>query len=176
MRVMVLDDQDSARADAAQLLAKSGFEVVQAATIGEALRLLRGRAVDVLIARLTLRGRFTLSVALAAEYYNPLVETILLTESCGPETAEYYELVPSLRYILGRPLTSQKILRFLRFAVNRAVRPRPQPALGQGAVTCDALKALGPAVGIASRGDPDYLNAALFGDDLRAHDRIGQDG
>lgn len=129
MLVLVLESDDDARIAMAQTLDANGFEVMSVGRIDKALEVLRQMRVDVLVFSLKIDGCFTLSVALAAEYYNPLVETILLTDTCGPETVEYYDLLPSLHYILGRPSTPEKILRFVKFAVECHIRPVTKPAV-----------------------------------------------
>jgi len=118
MLVLVLEEDVIARRTVAKALKGAGFEVLCADRPTMAMELLRGVPVDVLVANLKIQERFTLSVALAAEYYNPMVETILLTDSCGPETSEYYDLLPSLHYILGRPAQPEKIVRFVKLAVD----------------------------------------------------------
>lgn len=118
MLVLVLEEDADQRHQVARRLKSAGFEVICADRIEMAMELIRGVPVDVLVSGDKIGDRFTLSVALAAEYYNPLVETILLTDGCGPETSEYYDLLPSLHYILGRPATPEKILQFVRLAVD----------------------------------------------------------
>ena len=140
MQVMILEPDRTARVAITAALKSRGFTCLPAECIELAMELLRSTAIDVLIAAHRVGGKFTFSVALAAEYYNPAIETILLTDGCGPETADYAELIPSLHCVLGRPADPDLVARFALSAAAFQITGE-RPKLGLNGATAPLILA-----------------------------------
>lgn len=101
MQVVILDDDAGRRGALAHALYAKGFEVAVADSQEDAVSRMRRGFVDLLILRHWIGGRATLSAALAAEFHNPQVATLLLSDHGGSDADELFELIPSISSILG---------------------------------------------------------------------------
>ena len=81
-------------------LQKSGFVVKSCKDQDRAARHVRENQIDLLVLKQEIRGRHTTGVALAAEFHNPSVSTILLSVRSRADVVEQFDLVPSIGAIL----------------------------------------------------------------------------
>lgn len=77
--VLLVEDDDDSRELMAEVLASAGYEVATAASGAEAVRLLSGRRVDVVITDLGLPGMGGLEVARASKALAPGVPVVVVT-------------------------------------------------------------------------------------------------
>src|SRR5512143_931666 len=77
--VLLVEDDDDSRELMAEVLASAGYEVVTAASGAEAVRLLPGRRVDVVITDLGLPGMGGREVARASKALAPGVPVVVVT-------------------------------------------------------------------------------------------------
>ncbi len=101
MQVLVLDSDDVAQDAVRKRLMRKGLQVTRAQTVEQAMAAVRNVKIDLLVLRHRIDGRGTLSVALAAEYHNPDVATVLLSNTEGHDADELFDLVPSMSCLLG---------------------------------------------------------------------------
>lgn len=128
MQVLVLDDDINRQYAVAHALQERGLFVLRASDAAAANAYLRRTIADVVILRHWIGKRACLSAALAAEYYNPQVVTILLSDQPGGGSDELFELIPSLSALLGEATPPALIA---DLAVS-AVAPRKKEALVLG--------------------------------------------
>ncbi len=101
MQVLVLDDSLTTQSAILAVLLDKGFQVYCTSSVDKAMAYVRQGAVDLLVMRHRINGRGSLSVALAAEYHNPEVATILLSDMAGGDADELFDLLPSMNCLLG---------------------------------------------------------------------------
>ncbi|RMD88343.1 MAG: hypothetical protein D6811_14040, partial [Alphaproteobacteria bacterium] len=90
MRVLLLDDDCRRQLSLSMALSRKGFEVGCAASMRVAEACIRHGTVDLLTMPERLWGRLTHSLALLAEWRNPSVATLMLSERTGAEADELY--------------------------------------------------------------------------------------
>lgn len=101
MQVLILDDYPVFQSALANQMRGLGYEVTCAFEVDEALAHLRLGRTALLILRDRIDGRGSLSAALAAEFYNNDVATVILSDRAGGESDELFDLIPSLRALMG---------------------------------------------------------------------------
>ncbi|SMY09156.1 response regulator [Flavimaricola marinus] len=120
MQVMVMNDDPEVQIRVTKGLMSKGFQVVGMETIARACAYVKLDPVDILITGERIGGRLSHTVALAAEYANPMVTTMLLTDRKDPEIDELYDLLPSL-YALISPQSDPAIV--TRLALSAVASP-----------------------------------------------------
>lgn len=111
MQVLILDDNARRQQELRELLEAKGVLVLSATSVGEANTFLRRTIADLVILRHWIDGRASLSVALAAEYYNPGVATLLLSDESREDADELFELLPSMTSLLGEGSQAELVAR-----------------------------------------------------------------
>lgn len=109
MRIVLLEDFGPTAREAAQRLRAAGHEVLHTDSTQRAVTCARLERVDMVIAALFPRGLGSdeesgLNLALAAQFHNPDVVTILLSDSAVFTGGELFDMLFSLRCVLPRPL------------------------------------------------------------------------
>lgn len=122
--VLIVEDEDPLRLAVAQMLAKSGFTVLQAANGSEAMEMLRARSneIDVILLDLTIPGVPSREVlALAAEV---LPNTrVVLTSAYSEQTAKEFRDSPQVCGFVRKPFHFGKLLQQLRNALPSNAKP-----------------------------------------------------
>jgi PAS domain S-box-containing protein len=122
-RVLLVDDEAMIREVLAQQLAEAGFDVLTAASGGEALAVTENQGVDAVITDLSMPGVDGLAVIRGMQTRFPGLPAILLTGYAGDETALALSGAMSGAFSLMRkPVTEVQLLDRLRALL--AARPR----------------------------------------------------
>ena len=101
MQVLILDDYPVFQSALSARLRAAGYDVTCAYDVPEALAHLRLGRTRLLIQRAQIAGRGSLAAALAAEFYNANVASVILTDRTGADADELFDLIPSLTGLLG---------------------------------------------------------------------------
>ncbi|MDP7111405.1 MAG: sigma-54 dependent transcriptional regulator [Myxococcota bacterium] len=117
--ILVVDDERSNRASLGRILARAGYDVVEAASGAEALDRLRSRSTAVLLTDLKMPGMDGVELLRAARLVSPDIEVVLMTAYGTVETA--VEAMKEGAYdFLTKPLKRHDVLQ----AVSKAVEKR----------------------------------------------------
>ena len=100
MQALIVHDDISEIQRIRLLLARRGYDVLETSDQAAGVLLARRKTVDLLILKLRIGDKHTSSVALAAEYNNPDVATVLLADGERADLLELFELIPSVKAIL----------------------------------------------------------------------------
>ena len=127
-KVLVVDDDEAIRASLSLILQHEGFEVVTAASVNDALRLIGTHVFDVLLSDLHMPGAGDgLTVVSAMRHSNPAAVTIIL--SGFPEMKEAAAaILLQADEILVKPMAPKLLIRTIRERLKRETAPRPSPA------------------------------------------------
>ncbi|WP_208349141.1 hypothetical protein [Pseudaestuariivita rosea] len=109
MHALILDSRFSTVGKIGAAVKARGITTKQKLTVEGALGFLRTAPVDLLIIRECIGDAHSLSVALAAEYYNPNVATVILSDRKGDDADELFDLLPSLYSLMGNASTPESI-------------------------------------------------------------------
>ncbi len=104
MRALVVDSEFKRMTDLTAVLLESGFQVTTAHSIEQANAFIRKNVVDLLVAPEIVDTTRSHSLALLAEYRNPLVATIFLTDRQDEDVDELFLLLPSLHCLLAEDI------------------------------------------------------------------------
>lgn len=121
MQAMIVEGDATLRSAIASALARAGFDVTCMADVEEARAHLRSAGVDVLVTAEVVGERLAHDVALLAEWRNPLVASLLLTDREGAELDELFDLLPSLHAIVGRGTPPKTLARLALEAAGAGV-------------------------------------------------------
>lgn len=102
MRVMVLEEEGDRRAELAQRLAQQGHEVRSHADLFAAMADARATILDLLVLNEHVGGQLSHPLALLAEWRNPGLSAVMLTDREGEAREELAELLPMVRRVLPR--------------------------------------------------------------------------
>jgi hypothetical protein len=139
MHVLILDDKVARQEAAAIGFMRAGFQVTATPSLSVAEACVCGGVLDLLIAVERLQGRLTHSLALLAEFHNPALSTVLITDRSGAETDELPELIPSVHSLVDGQATADSLVALGRSAADVALsfgrrrapgRHRPDPSAG----------------------------------------------
>ncbi len=115
MQVLIVDDGIDRQVELAIAFMESGFQTTCTSSQLVAESCIRRGTVDLLVMAERVGGRLTHSLALLAEYRNPMVVTMLLTDRNDRDLDELYLLLPSLHCILS-PQTAPDLVTRLAVA------------------------------------------------------------
>jgi len=116
MRALLLEDDESSRIMFSACLHRAGHEVLECATIAEALTCLRTRQIDLLVLDLLIDNTNCLGVARYAGYAAPEAEIILITGSEKFANGELLTEFPGINWILRKPVPLDDLEAFVAFA------------------------------------------------------------
>jgi hypothetical protein len=140
MQVLLLDDDENRHEALMTAFLKAGCQITATANFKVAETILRYGFVDLLVATERLRDRLTHGTALLAEYRNPSVATIVISERVGADVEELYDLIPSVHCIVGAEVPAATILALGRasvisqagaFSFSKVREDSPRRALGR---------------------------------------------
>ena len=100
MRMMVLEEDGERRAELARRLAEAGHEVRSHADLFAAMDDARATILDLLVLNEQVGGRLSHPLALLAEWRNPGLSAVLLTDRQGEARADLAGLLPMVRRVL----------------------------------------------------------------------------
>ncbi|MGD9918627.1 MAG: hypothetical protein AB7U46_11435 [Paenirhodobacter sp.] len=115
MRIIFLEERSPWALHVVNRLSAAGHEVLHTARTAQALQLVRLGTVDMVIATLFPGGAGSgeengVNLALAAQFRNPDLVTILLSDSALFSGGELFEMLFSLRCVLPRPAPVEDLL------------------------------------------------------------------
>jgi len=115
MQVLIVNDQVDRQVELAIAFIQSGFQTTSTSSQLVAESCIRRGTVDLLVIAERVGGQLAHSLALLAEYRNPMVVTMLLTDRTDQDLDELYLLLPSLHCILS-PRTAPELMTRLAVA------------------------------------------------------------
>lgn len=119
MQVMILEEDPTLRTRIAGALAPEGVDVLSFGRLAPAKEAARRAKVDILLLGDRVEGRLAGDVALLAEWRNPRLASLLLSDRSPEEAEDLFDLIPSLQAVLARG-TGPRSLARLAVAVARA--------------------------------------------------------
>ncbi|WP_415182290.1 hypothetical protein [Phaeovulum sp.] len=135
MNILFLETDSPGGLDYVAALGADGHHVDHARSLHRALSTVRTSGLDLLIAALFPAGDATLggdglTVVLTAEFHNPQLLTILLTDSPVFMNGELFEMFSSLRWVLPRGVRVADLLEITRHlrGAQDCVLPMTSPA------------------------------------------------
>ena len=139
-RVLVVDDEPAVRVPLVRLLARAGFEVLEAATGRSAMELVQDAPVDLVLTDLYMPDMDGLELAIALRAVQPWLPIVVMSGATAEQAAALYE-VRSLSAIhtITKPFTMTKLLDLLAQVWSRAsarsdqgqvMPPTPRPRGG----------------------------------------------
>ncbi|WP_146010334.1 hypothetical protein [Acidimangrovimonas sediminis] len=138
MKIMILERPGDEVAEISDRLSGLGHDVRHIPAVGRAMNLARVDPPDLLISALFpesegVGGESGLSVAMAAQFHNPSLVTILLSDSLIFSQGELFSMLGSLRCVMRRPAKVDDLIEI------------SEHFLGHGPVNC-APSANGPDI------------------------------
>jgi hypothetical protein len=141
MLAMIVTEDAGLRGQLAGLLADRGADILSFGRLDPAILAARRTLPDVLILAEHVGGRLAHSLELLAEWRNPDLGLILLSDRQGEDAAELFDLLPALRALLPPGTDARTLARlvlsaglaeaapvpFLRAATGTAPLPRAVP-------------------------------------------------
>lgn len=132
MHVLILDDDCRRQVALSMALSRKGFQTGCAASRKVAEACIRGGLVDLLVMPERLWGRLTHALALLAEWKNPMVSTLMLTDRTDADVDELYLLLPSLHGLVAPDACPDLVAQLALASVSgRSERARPMPFMLQ---------------------------------------------
>ena len=127
-RVLLVDDSESIRNTLSMILESGGFDVIAAANVNDALKLIGSQVFDVLLSDLHMPGPGDgLTVVSAMRHSNPVAVTIIF--SGYPEMKEAAAaILLQADEILLKPLAPTKLIQTIRECLERGTAPRTRAA------------------------------------------------
>lgn len=122
MQVLIVDNEIDRQAEITIALMRSGFQATSTGCLNVAETCIRRGIVDLLVMTERVNRRLTHSLALLAEYRNPMVATMLLTPRTDDDVDELFLLLPSLHCLIAPDSPARLIAKLAVAAVSGAVR------------------------------------------------------
>jgi len=122
MHALIVNDDIDRQAELTMELMRTGFQATTTGCLNVAETCIRRSMIDLLVLCERTNGRLTHSLALLAEYRNPLVATMLLTPRTDADVDELYLLLPSLHCLVAPDSPARLIAKLAVAAVSGAVR------------------------------------------------------
>ena len=108
---MILEEDAILRTRITGALAPEGVDVLSFGRLGPAKEAARRANVDILVLGETIDGRLASDVALLAEWRNPRLGSILLSDRDAEAAEELFDLIPSLQAVLARGTGARTLAR-----------------------------------------------------------------
>lgn len=122
MHVLIVDGDIDRQAQLTKELMGSGFQTTTTGCLNVAETCIRRGMIDLLVMAERMDGRLTHSLALLAEYRNPMAATMLLTPRTDADVDELYLLLPSLHCLIAPDSPARLVAKLAVAAVSGAVR------------------------------------------------------
>jgi CheY-like chemotaxis protein len=127
-RVLIVDDDDLIRTSLSLILEYGNFEVVTAASVNDALRLIGSQTFDVLLSDLHMPGAGDgLTVVSAMRHSNPAAVTIIFSGFPEMKQAAAAILLQTDE-VLVKPMAPMVLIQTIRERLKRGTPTRPSPA------------------------------------------------
>ncbi len=127
-RVLIVDDDDLIRTTLSLILEYGNFEVVTAASVNDALRLIGSQTFDVLLSDLHMPGAGDgLTVVSAMRHSNPAAVTIIFSGFPEMKQAAAAILLQADE-VLVKPMAPMALIQTIRERLKRGTSSRPSPA------------------------------------------------
>lgn len=114
MLVLLLDDQIDRHDELMATFWSAGLTMTATGNPAVAQTILSRTPADILILAERVAGRLTHSLALFAEHRNPNLSTLLISDRTDADTDELYDLIPSVRGILGGMVSPKLVLQLAK--------------------------------------------------------------
>ena len=101
MQVLIVDGNVDRQSEMTMAFMRAGYQTTATGSQRVAETCLRRGVVDLLVISERVDRRLTHGLALLAEYLNPRVSTILLTDRTDADVDELFQLLPSLHCLLA---------------------------------------------------------------------------
>jgi len=111
MQVMIVEEDPTLRTQITGALAPEGVDILSFGRLGPAKEAARRATVDILVLGETVEGRLASDVALLAEWRNPRLGSILLSNRDAEAAEELFDLIPSLQAVLARGTGARTLAR-----------------------------------------------------------------
>lgn len=108
---MILEEDAILRTRITGALAPEGVDVLSFGRLAPAKEAARRANVDILVLGETIEGRLASDVALLAEWRNPRLGSILLSDRDADAAEELFDLIPSLQAVLARGTGARTLAR-----------------------------------------------------------------
>lgn len=119
MRILLVEHNEDLSNLWARFLQRQGVEVVQTATQGEAINLLRFEAFDALVLDLVLPDGGAIAISDFATYRYPDVPIIAVTSTSFFSDGSIFELIPNARSLMRTPLRPDDLAAVLEHYVPK---------------------------------------------------------
>lgn len=121
MQVLIVDDMTERQENLTIALLRGGFQVTATSNIKLAETCIQCGHVDMMVSVESIGGKRTHGLALLAEYQNPMVSTLLITERTDEDVDELFELMPSLHGLIGTEVSYETIEQLLRGSIDTVI-------------------------------------------------------
>ncbi|NWG00812.1 MAG: sigma-54-dependent Fis family transcriptional regulator [Thermoanaerobaculaceae bacterium] len=167
MRILIIDDEPVLQDVLGTLLRREGFEVIQASTAGEGLRLVEEQETDLVLLDLMLPDRPGLEVLKELKQKDPELVVVVITAYSSVEGAIAAMREGAFHYI-PKPFKNQEVILTVRKGLEQRRLQSENRALRQRLEGIDNLVWRGPAMGsvieLVRRAAPSRSNILLTGE------------
>ncbi len=120
MQALIVDNDLQRQASYTIAFVEAGFQVTPTSSVKVAETCLRRNLIDIFVAPEKIGTKRTHSLALLAEYKNPYVSTILLTDRKDSDIDELFMLLPSLHCLFSLDTKADVLTKFAIASVSGA--------------------------------------------------------
>jgi DNA-binding response OmpR family regulator len=127
-RILLIDDEPQIRAMLHQVLARAGYDVTEAASGAEAVRLFHEAPADLVITDLIMPGKDGIETILELRRESPAVKVIAISGGGRIGAQEYLWMARNLgaAVTLTKPVERQKLLEEVRALLGAEAPPGPR--------------------------------------------------
>jgi DNA-binding response OmpR family regulator len=125
--VLFLDDEDSERASAVEILQSQGFTVLEADSYKTAVEVFEANrgSIDIFVADISLPDGNGCELAVSLRNQNPDLRVLFVSGHVGAEVCRFYGLDVTDLHFLRKPFDGEELVRCIR-RVLRAENPFPE--------------------------------------------------
>jgi len=121
MQVLIVDDVLERQESLTIALLRDGFQVTATSNMKVAETCVQCGHVDMMVSVESIAGKRAHGLALLAEYQNPMVSTLLITERNDADVDELFELMPSLHGLIGTEVSYETIEQLVRGSIDTVI-------------------------------------------------------
>lgn len=125
MHILIVDDDATRQTELTYAFMVLGFQTTATASHAVAESCIRRDWVDLLLMPERVSQRLTHSLALLAEWRNPMVATMLLSPRSGEDSEELFDLIPSLYCLLAPETATNRVTAFALASITGGTRRLP---------------------------------------------------
>ena len=141
MKALILRADAKASVETARVLIDKGFQILTVDTQAVAHALIRVDTIDLLVMDERIEGQLTHAIALSGERRNPYLSAILLTDRKAEETADLYDLIPSLYGMVGMQTAPDLLAKLALCAVSNIETALARVAKNADVAAAELVKA-----------------------------------